>query len=572
MTPDTPSATAGGATRPPYRRLRGPLIALTPLTAVGIVGAIALTAGGTAAALSGSAAAVAFAAGALCRGARSPGARTGLSGSGPYAAPGAGSPGAGDGVHGRLPVEPGGAAEAQAAAARAGGPGARPVARRGPSWLRGRGRASVPGGPKGVGGPDGAPAVAVPQSGPRTGTGTDGSTAGAKRAGGRDGGGEAVATGIPPGAGEQAGEPVLWRLRTTVRNEPGSLAALCAVLADLGVDILTLQTHPLAEGTVDEFLLRVPPAVDFARLTEEITAAGGRNTWAGRADPRELADSPTQALGLALRTALDPAELPLALRRLLGRCAISSRPAVSPAGRPAADLPPAEGVLDETVMRLRDATGGEISVERPYLPFTPAEFARARALVELDTRLGPLRLPAYREEVTLPEGERVTVRRAGPGDLSAALGMHERCSAESLRQRYHGPVRDADLYLSHLLNPRHGRTLAARTDSGRLVALGHLLWDGDETEVALLVEDDWQRRGLGSELLERLTGLARSSGSRGVYAVTRSSNTGMVAAMRGLGLPLDYRIEEGTMVITARWDTPAADGTSGPAGRAHADR
>lgn len=44
-----------------------------------------------------------------------------------------------------------------------------------------------------------------------------------------------------------------------------------------------------------------------------------------------------------------------------------------------------------------------------------------------------------------------------------------------------------------------------------------------------------------------------------VYAVTQASNTGMVAAMRGLGLPLDYQIEEGTLVITARLDAkPAA--------------
>src|SRR5690606_8832858 len=116
---------------------------------------------------------------------------------------------------------------------------------------------------------------------------------------------------------------------------------------------------------------------------------------------------------------------------------------------------------------------------------------------------------------------------------------------------YHGPVADADRYLDHLLSPRYGRTLAAETASGRLVALGHLLWDGEETEVALLVEDDWQRRGIGAELLGRLVELAGEAGAESVYAVTRTSNIGMVTAMRGLGLPLDYQVEEGTLVITA---------------------
>lgn len=97
-----------------------------------------------------------------------------------------------------------------------------------------------------------------------------------------------------------------------------------------------------------------------------------------------------------------------------------------------------------------------------------------------------------------------------------------------------------------------------QTASGRLVALGHLLWDGDETEVALLVEDEWQRRGIGSELLARLVALAVEAGCESVYAVTQASNTGMVAAMRALSLPLDYQIEEGTLVITARLGvTPA---------------
>ncbi|WP_406735455.1 GNAT family N-acetyltransferase [Streptomyces sp. NBC_01108] len=348
-------------------------------------------------------------------------------------------------------------------------------------------------------------------------------------------------------------DTVLWRMSTTVRDVPGSLAALCSTLAQHRVDILTLQTHPLTQGTADEFLLRAPAPLQTQQLSRAISAAGGGSTWIERADAHDLVDAPTRILGLATRTALDAAELPLALRQLLGRCTIHSLPAVSITGHATGETAPVEGVLEETVIRLRDPSGGAITIERPYLPFTPTEFARARALVELDARLGP-RVPRSEHVLTLPEGNEITVRRADQGDLGAARAMHDRCSERTLRLRYHGPVRDADRYLDHLLSPRFGRTLAVQTASGRLVALGHLLWDGDETEVALLVEDEWQRRGIGSGLLGRLVALAIEAGCESVYAVTQSSNTGMVAAMRALSLPLDYQIEEGTLVITARLD------------------
>ncbi|MGC9379404.1 GNAT family N-acetyltransferase [Streptomyces sp. MH13] len=368
-------------------------------------------------------------------------------------------------------------------------------------------------------------------------------------------------TGAAPGTriGTDAGtdtdtaDSALWRMRTTVRDAPGSLAVLCTALADRRVDILNLQTHPLAEGTVDEFLLRAPGELTGSELAGVVSAAGGAHTWTERADAHDLVDAPTRILGLAARTALDTAELPLALRQLLGRCTIRSVPAAG--GRAADDVPP-EGALEDTVLRLRAPGGGVISVERPYLPFTPAEFARARALVELDARLGP-RVPRGRDALTLPEGSDITVRRADTRDVPAAKAMHERCSARTLGMRYHGPVGDADRYLNHLLGPRYGRTLAVQTASGRIVGLGHLLWDGDETEVALLVEDAWQRRGIGGELLGRLVTMAAEAGCASVYAVTQASNTGMVAAMRGLGLPLDYQIEEGTLVITARLDAAA---------------
>ncbi|MCW2870752.1 GNAT family N-acetyltransferase [Actinacidiphila oryziradicis] len=355
-------------------------------------------------------------------------------------------------------------------------------------------------------------------------------------------------------AGAQGGS-ALWRLRTTVRDTPGSLAALCTALAGHSIDILTLQTHPLADGTVDEFLLRVPAALAGGTLTRAVAAAGGRDTWLERADAHDLVDTPTRMLTLATRTAMDAAELPLALRQLFGRCTIRSVPAAH-SGSPAP-----EDVLEGTTMRLRDPSGGTITVERAHLPFTPTEFARARALIELDAQLG-VRMPDSKDVLTLPEGNEITIRRAGPQDLPAARAMHERCSPATLSRRYHGPVGDADRYLVHLLSPRFGQTLAVETASGRLVALAHLLWDGEENEVAVVVEDTWQRRGIGAELLRKLVALATEAGRDSVYAVTQATNTGMVATMRTLGLPLDYQVEDGTLVITA---TVSSAGVAAPA-------
>ncbi len=142
--------------------------------------------------------------------------------------------------------------------------------------------------------------------------------------------------------------------------------------------------------------------------------------------------------------------------------------------------------------------------------------------------------------------------RADRSDLSAAREMHHRCSPDTLRSRYRSPAEEADRLLDHLLSPHFGQTLAARTASGQVVALGHLLWDGDEAEVALLVEDEWQRRGIGTELLRRLLVIAADQGCSNVYAVMGATNAGMAAAMSGLDLPVEHRLEDEVLVVTAR--------------------
>ncbi|MFF7458104.1 GNAT family N-acetyltransferase [Kitasatospora sp. NPDC008115] len=336
-------------------------------------------------------------------------------------------------------------------------------------------------------------------------------------------------------------ETALWRVRTTVQDSPGSLARVCAAFAARRVNIVSMQSHPLPAGAVDEFFVRAPRSLARADLTALVAGAGGHDIWTGPADAHDLVDVPTHVLALATRTALDAAELPIALRQLFGRCGIRQYPGAAARG--------AAGV-DGHVLRLPVPSGDLIELTRPQLPFTPTEFARAQALVELDTLLGP-RVPDVRARLSLPAGADLTVRRADAADKEAALAMHHRCSPDTLRKRYHGPVRDADRYLDHLLDARHGQTLAVEAADGRIVALGHLMWDDEGAEVAVLVEDAWQRRGLGLDLMRRMSALALEAGVDTVYAVTQSSNSGLIATMRRLAAPLDYQMEDGTLVITA---------------------
>jgi hypothetical protein len=131
----------------------------------------------------------------------------------------------------------------------------------------------------------------------------------------------------PVPAPDAYAEPALWRLRTTVRDTPGSLAAVCAALAGARVDIVTLQTHPLAEGTVDEFLLRAPGGTAGPELARLVDGAGGTDTWLERADTHASSTPPP-------RSSRSP-PAPLSTRpNSRWRCASCSGAAPSPPPRP----------------------------------------------------------------------------------------------------------------------------------------------------------------------------------------------------------------------------------------------
>jgi hypothetical protein len=173
-----------------------------------------------------------------------------------------------------------------------------------------------------------------------------------------------------------AGGRNLWRVRAAVRDNPGSLAALAASLAGHGLNILSVQVHAVADGAVDEFLLEAPSGTACPEVVAATETGGGRDVHAVRADMHDLVDVPTRVLTLAAQATGTRAQLAAALRALLGASTVCLQDRIGE------DQDEPDGV-EGTTMRLGDPAGGVLTFERAALAFTPAEFARARALRDL---------------------------------------------------------------------------------------------------------------------------------------------------------------------------------------------
>ncbi|MEU8051010.1 MULTISPECIES: GNAT family N-acetyltransferase [Micromonospora] len=321
----------------------------------------------------------------------------------------------------------------------------------------------------------------------------------------------------------------LWRIRATVDDRPGYLSVLTASLALRGVNILTVQVHTTEVGAVDDFLVDAPDTLDEAELIAAVERGRGRDCWVARSEARGLADQPTRVLGLATRLVRDPDAAGEALRTLLGADEVTWRPAVVAGG------------IAGTMMVLPDPTGGSYELRRAAPSFTPAEYARAQALAELAAAVG--RRDADQVTLVLPDGAEAVVRAATAGDLTGVLELHRACSAGTLHRRYlGGAALPAPARLGRLLEPAQGLTLVAMaTGSGGaaepVVAMANLLVEGDEAEVALLVRDDWQRRGVGTALLRRLVRHAERAGLAGLVLHVQAENTPMLRTLRRLARP-----------------------------------
>ncbi|TDC39253.1 GNAT family N-acetyltransferase [Micromonospora sp. 15K316] len=339
----------------------------------------------------------------------------------------------------------------------------------------------------------------------------------------------------------------LWRIRATVDDRPGYLSVLTASLALRGVNILAVQVHTTERGAVDDFLVDAPDALGEDDLIAAVERGRGRDCWVARSEARGLADEPTRVLGLANRLVRDPDATGETLRALLGADAVTWRP--EPAGAHV-------GIAGGTML-IAEPGGGCYTLGRAVPEFTPAEHARAQALVELAATVA--RRAAEQVTLVLPDGAEVSVRPSVVEDLPGVRELHLACARRGRPPG--GASVSTPERMRRLLAPARGLTLVAVTGdraAETVVATANLVVEGDEAEAALLVRDDWRRRGLGSALLRRLVQHADQAGYAALVLHVPAGNTAMLGTVRRLGRPTRTEADGAMRTLTLPLDTSAA--------------
>jgi L-amino acid N-acyltransferase YncA len=342
---------------------------------------------------------------------------------------------------------------------------------------------------------------------------------------------------------------------------------LAASLARRAINILSVQVHLTPDGPVDELLVAALPLLSVADLTAAVVDGGARAPRVTPTDAHVLVDAPTRALSLATRLIRTPDELAPVLTSLLPGAHLVWR----------AEEPEHEQD-DQAQLWLADPAGGGYLLTRPAAPFTPAERARAFAMVDIATLVQvPATVASALEswQLLLADGTQLTMRRATEDDLDGVVDLHNRCSMTTRLRRYLAGTRcPSTTMLGRLLSPTSGYSLVVEDSAARIIAMGNLMWPsaqpgpGSTPELAVLVEDSWQQRRLGTLLARRLLLVAEELGVARIQAVVHASNAAMVRIMVGLcdqpGHRLHREYDGGmlTLIVGLRSGATARPGVS----------
>jgi RimJ/RimL family protein N-acetyltransferase len=165
-------------------------------------------------------------------------------------------------------------------------------------------------------------------------------------------------------------------------------------------------------------------------------------------------------------------------------------------------------------------------------------------------------------QMTLADGARLRVRPIVPADREPLADAFDRLSDRSRHQRFLAPKRRLSMreldYLTDVDHVTHEALVAIDETTGEIVGIGRYATGsggGVAADMALVVVDAWQRRGIGHGLAVRLVERACANGIERLIGTALADNVRVRALLERIGFRV-AAVSNG--VVEVALDVPCA--------------
>lgn len=209
-----------------------------------------------------------------------------------------------------------------------------------------------------------------------------------------------------------------------------------------------------------------------------------------------------------------------------------------------------DGLVGSVAWRCAEEAACPVAVVRGEAAGHPAGTGAGGARPTVAT----VRYPSELEgDVTLADGAAVHVRPIRPGDAPALVDFHRGLSDRTVYRRFFfdHPVLAADEVERFTSVDYVDRLAFVAEDAGRLVAVARydVTPHRGEAELAFVVADDHQHRGIGTALCRRLVAAAAERGIPRFVAYTQPGNHEMLGVLTGAGVATTTELVDGVLAV-----------------------
>jgi RimJ/RimL family protein N-acetyltransferase len=218
---------------------------------------------------------------------------------------------------------------------------------------------------------------------------------------------------------------------------------------------------------------------------------------------------------------------------------------------------------------IRERALGLINIAHPKFRRELTEAAKKNKFLPPDQIELPWDQVRYPQELeryeSLRDGTQIFFRPVKPTDEQALSEMLYSLSQPSVRTRYY----TQNMVFSHklvqkLVNVDYRANLAIvgvvpGPGGEEIVALAEYFVDpkAERAEVAFLIQDEWQQRGMGTFLMDYLIQIARRRGVRALDATVLPENKAMLAVFQNSGLKMHMEFDGNAYSLQLDLSSPA---------------